>query len=370
MNQHVEHKTILIAGHICLDIIPDLSMGKSLGELEPGKLSIIGAAQTATGGVVSNTGLALHILGQKVKLCAKLGDDEFGALVQKKFEAIEAGLGSGFILDGSTNTSYSLVMSPEGQDRHFLHHPGANDTLLSGDIPDTIFEGVSLMHFGYPPLLAAMVADEGEELSTLLERSKSAGLVNSLDMAGVDPESPVGKINWLSVLERTLPAVDIFMPSLDEVAFMLGESAQIEQPKLDELQRISQKLLDYGAGMVGLKLGEYGIYFRTSSKLERLKYLEGLDQAPAQWCGIELMQPCFQVEVQGTTGAGDCSIAGFLAGLCRGLSPEECLQMAAGVGACNVEAQDAISGLLSWDETQFRINDGWSLNPKRVLDLE
>jgi hypothetical protein len=29
------------------------------------------------------------------------------------------------------------------------------------------------------------------------------------------------------------------------------------------------------------------------------------------------------------------------------------------VGACNVEAADALSGLLSWDEVMNRIADGW-----------
>ena len=41
------------------------------------------------------------------------------------------------------------------------------------------------------------------------------------------------------------------------------------------------------------------------------------------------------------------------------MSPEESLNSAVAVGACNVEAADAISGIQSWDATQARIAKGW-----------
>lgn len=40
--------------------------------------------------------------------------------------------------------------------------------------------------------------------------------------------------------------------------------------------------------------------------------------------------------------------------------------MAVAVGACNVEAADALSGLLSWNDTLNRVNAGW---PRRALNL-
>jgi hypothetical protein len=36
------------------------------------------------------------------------------------------------------------------------------------------------------------------------------------------------------------------------------------------------------------------------------------------------------------------------------------------VGACNVEAADALSGLLSWDKVLIRIADGWKKH--QILD--
>jgi sugar/nucleoside kinase (ribokinase family) len=71
--------------------------------------------------------------------------------------------------------------------------------------------------------------------------------------------------------------------------------------------------------------------------------------------------PCFvPAELVGTTGAGDATIAGFLTALLRDVPPERALTIAAAVGACNVEAADALSGVRSWGETLARIDAGWA----------
>jgi hypothetical protein len=41
--------------------------------------------------------------------------------------------------------------------------------------------------------------------------------------------------------------------------------------------------------------------------------------------------------------------------------------MAAAVGACNVEAADAVSGVRSWEETTARVQAGW---PRRPLEFD
>jgi sugar/nucleoside kinase (ribokinase family) len=85
------------------------------------------------------------------------------------------------------------------------------------------------------------------------------------------------------------------------------------------------------------------------------------------WANVEYWAPCFRVRVIGTTGAGDATIAGFLAALLRGLTPSETITAAVAIGACNVEAADALSGLRSWDETIRRVRAGWERLPL-ILD--
>ncbi len=88
---------------------------------------------------------------------------------------------------------------------------------------------------------------------------------------------------------------------------------------------------------------------------------------PAAWAGVELWAPCFKVAVAGTTGSGDATIAGFLAGLLRDLTIEQALNMSVAVGACNVEAVDALSGIRTWEDTSRRLAGGWERQP---LDLD
>ena len=76
----------IIAGHVCLDLTPKLDIyGKTVAEvLRPGKLVQTGECCISLGGPVSNTGIAMSILGQKVALMCKVGKDMFGRIISEK----------------------------------------------------------------------------------------------------------------------------------------------------------------------------------------------------------------------------------------------------------------------------------------------
>ncbi len=69
----------------------------------------------------------------------------------------------------------------------------------------------------------------------------------------------------------------------------------------------------------------------------------------------------------GTTGSGDCTIAGLLAGLLRGEDPVTVATSATAVGACSVEEADATSGIPGWRDVAARLAAGW---PRLPLVLE
>ncbi|MHC4983946.1 MAG: PfkB family carbohydrate kinase, partial [Planctomycetota bacterium] len=77
----------------------------------------------------------------------------------------------------------------------------------------------------------------------------------------------------------------------------------------------------------------------------------------------ELYSPAFEVQAVGATGAGDCTISGFLAAFAKGLGPEDALTAAVAAGACNVEAADATGGMRPWAEMHQRIEAGWRRRP-------
>jgi sugar/nucleoside kinase (ribokinase family) len=376
---------VIVAGHICLDIIPTLSEIKTGIDtlFVPGKLVDIGPAVIATGGAVSNTGLALHRLGSRVQLMGKVGDDQFGAAIMQVLKQQGEDIIDGMIIAPGEHSSYSIVINPPNIDRIFLHCTGANDTYSSTDLKLEELDHARLFHLGYPPLMRKMYENQGEELELLLGKAKAGGLTVSLDLAKPDPESAAGQADWRKILERTLPYVDVFLPSFEEIFYMLHKNRYEEMCKralsgdvlslVDGaiLSEIAEELLTMGAAIVGLKLGEFGLYVRTTPDKERLASI-GLcvpaNDRIVNWTDRELLSPCYNVEVAGTTGAGDCTIAGFLCGMLQGFSLEDTMHTAVGVGACNVEQADATSGILPLAKLQERIHSGWSKR-KMKLDL-
>jgi len=361
---------IIVAGHVCLDLIPEFPADAKTNLTEPGKLLTIGPVHYSTGGAVANVGIALHKLGIATRLIGKVGNDLFGRAIIEYFKSFNSALPENIIVSDTDSTSYTIVVNPPGRDRTFWHHPGCNDSFGADDIDLTALGNARLFHFGYPPIMKRMYADNGAELVALFRKVKKAGLITSLDMASVDPNSPAGKVNWNKILDDLLPFVDIFLPSLDEILFMtdpqffkrmsgrLPDATAIINETL--LHNISSGLIKRGAAIVGLKLGSNGFYLRTAADGQRLS---ALIPDAADWTRRELLSPCFQVNEKGTTGSGDCTIAGFLAAFIKGLPPEQTVNSAVGAGACNVEALDATSGIPNWNTLQKRINFGWAKHP-------
>ena len=345
----------VVAGHICLDVIPEIPSMDLRAYIRPGALIEIGKVTLSTGGTVSNTGRALHRLGIKTGLMGKVGDDPFGRIVLERLNREDPALADGMIVAPGEVTSYTLVRSPQNYDRTFLHCAGANHTFGANDVDYARLEGVRLFHFGYPPFMGRMYADEGTQLAEMYRRVKALGLITALDMAMPDPNGPSGQVNWRRVLERTLPHVDLFLPSLDETLFMLQRDSSGAG-----ISEVADELLDMDTGLVGLKVGDHGFYLRTGPAGAPLL---GGDE----WRSRELWAPCFQPEpLVGTTGAGDTTVAGFLAAILRGQPVEEAMTSAVAVGACNVEAADALSGVRSWEDTQTRIRSGWARAPLTI----
>ena len=368
----------VIAGHICLDILPDFEgvAGRDLQSLfKPGTLVQIGAAQFSGGGPVSNTGLALHHLGIPVHLTARLGADPFGGILKAIVQGRGPGLAGGLITEPQGVTSYSIIISNRATDRIFLHCTGENDTFGPEDVDFRLVEKADLFHFGYPPALRRMYRDGGRDFVAVMQSAKAAGATTSLDMSLPDPNSESGRTDWRPIYQSVLPYVDIFLPSLDELLYTLRRELYIQMSSRGELlpqttpellEDLSRELMEMGVGIVVIKMGNRGVYARTASENRLSAAGRARPEAGSGWAGREGWIPCFKVGVVGTTGSGDSTIAGFLAGLLRRTSLDEALRMAVAVGACNVEAADSLSGLRTWEETRDRVAAGWEQLPLAI----
>lgn len=252
------NQVAVTAGHICLDIIPTVTDERMF--FQPGKLVEVGPAVLCTGGSVSNTGLALHILGISTRLMGKIGDDIFGRAILEMINGYDPDLKKGMIEIAGEVSSYSIILSSPGADRMFFHCPGCNDTFGADDVDYESLEGAALFHFGYPPLMRRMIERDGIELARLFSRAKGKGLVTSLDMSMPDPASFSGSVNWPSILSKTLSHVDIFLPSVEEILYVLypeifsSMSEPLREIAPELLTKIGNDLLSMGPKIVGLKL--------------------------------------------------------------------------------------------------------------------
>jgi sugar/nucleoside kinase (ribokinase family) len=344
----------VVAGHICLDLMPGL--GSRPLDLRPGALRIVGPVTISAGGAVSNTGLALHRLGVSTRLVALIGPDPLGVILRTTLEAESPELGAGLVVRAGEGTSYSVILSSAATDRMVIHFPGANDGFSSADVGPEQLRGAELLHVGYPPLMRGLCADDGRELERIMRAAKQVGLATSLDMA--EPDERIGDVDWARLLARVLPEVDIFMPSLGELEAMFGTARPWDganAPDEARVRSIAESALELGAGIVGIKLGRFGLYLRTAATARMAAMARRLPGLAAEvWSDRELWSPIFEVTVRGTTGSGDATIAGFLAALLDRRSPIEALDLACAVGSLCVEGDDALSGIDGRSQAEAR----------------
>eukprot|EP00760_Papus_ankaliazontas_P028518 PhM_4_TR3753/c0_g1_i2/m.30416 len=367
----------LVVGHGCVDLTPKLPSYLSGGGggsnnflrdvFRPGSLIPTESASFSLGGAVPNTGLALHKLmtpeneSENVKLVCCVQDDTFGdvmkSLVVKNSGGDQRLVQHLITLPGAAEeqqqTSFSIIFSPPGCDRFILHCTGVNALLTSSMIPEDLISSdrCCWLHLGYPPVLPALLANDGFGLHQLFNLAKTVhGKKISLDMCSPGKDLTATPDLWPRVLRRILPLVDVFTPSVEEIVECPGlfPDSFKEEGKmfaLSSLREVGRVLVDdYKAGTLLLKLGSRGAYVKTAD--------------------AEYYAPCFKpTQFVGTTGAGDCTVAAFILACSKSLPISRALQLSVAVGACNVSEHDAFSGLRTLCEIERDVAEGWERQP-------
>lgn len=281
----------------------------------PGRLFEVDAIGVTTGGIVSNTGVALVRLGLDVTAAGLVGDDLFGREVQSRLAA--EGVDTGCLVPhASLATSTTAVLIDPSGERSFAHHVGACSGI------DLVFVRRHLAAIGshrfavlgYVGLLPGLESDLGAAVGAI----RAAGPMVVLETGGSG--------GTLGTVLPALPHVDLYVPSLDEARHQTG---------LSDPRGIIECYRGHGlVGIVGVKLGSRGTL---------------LCSADGEWLEI----PCIPAPgpVADTTGAGDSLLAGLVAGLARGMPLGEAGLLGAATAACCVTGVGATAGLRSLEET-------------------
>ncbi|MDO5112684.1 MAG: carbohydrate kinase family protein [Clostridia bacterium] len=368
------------AGHVCLDITPRFLTpchGDTGAYFVPGSLIDVGKLSLSTGGSVSNTGLALNKLGIPTALMAGVGEDEVSAILQSLMEKANSGGVYLHVKQGET-TSYSIVLSPPGCDRIFLHDAAANNAFGREDVDFSIVGKAKLFHIGYPSIMRRLYENDGEELCAILQRVKALGVTTSLDTAYPDTGSDAARMDWKKLFARFLPYTDLILPSVEELLFMLAPAAfrRLKQADDDILKNITfsqiedlaDDLLDMGAAVAVIKCGALGFYAKTAdaAAFEQKRFGRATPQNVPAWAAHAAFSPVFCVEnVVSATGAGDSSIAGFIAALLAGRSLYETVNIACAAGAACITDYSATGAIPPMAALTERLEAGWKKSPCR-----
>lgn len=368
-------KKAVVAGHVCIDITPAFynePVDQYSKIFVPGTLLNVGEASINPGGVVSNTGLAMQFFGIDTHLMGRIGTDSFGSLLEDTFRKYNAKVS--WKHDDEVPTGYTIVLSPNGLNRMFLHNEGTCAVTKNTDFDFDEIRKADLFHFGYPTIMKSYWQNNAKELLDLYQQVHSLGTVTSLDLQMIDRESDGAKMDWNEIFKKLLPNVDIFVPSFDEIQLLIDPkrydelhsnakgSEIVNLVSDEEIYELANRLISYGSKIVLIKCGERGMFLVTSNEENMNDVCEKLSLDIGRWSNGKVHQPSFAADrVRASTGAGDTSIAAFLTSILNGYEPQKSLQFASATGACCVTEFDALSGLLSFEEMSKKIESGWKV---------
>ena len=266
------------------------------------------------GGSADNTIRAMARLGSEVGFIGKVGHDNTG----DRFEQALRNLGiEGKIFRGESPSGKCIsLVSPDGE-RTMLTYLGAAAEMHAEDISPAIFEGYDCLYIeGY-------LVQEHSLIETAIRTAKEAGLQVAIDLASFNVVEENREFLH-SIVEKY---IDIVFANEDEARVFTGE----EEP-INALQYISEM-----CDLVVVKIGMKGALIKHKGEVIH----------------IGIMAAAKRVD---TTGAGDFYAAGFMYGLCEGLSLRQCGTIGAITAGKVIEVVGPTLGEEAWNEIEVLVN--------------
>ncbi len=281
----MENRTCLVLGDINLDF----NLHSENYPPEGGRTHA-GQAHFRLGGSGCQTAVALNKLGCPTALAGNLGGDMLGDWCARQIEA--AGVDGRFVrcLPDEQTGFFMVVKTPGGQQTTFGSR-GANALPLPENALLKDLQSFRHLHISGYTLHGEK---QYEVVRRILINARQAGLTTSLDPGICSSQQAREEILTLLI------HIDYFLPSLEELALLVGRLPLDEQLEF---------VLDQGCGAIVLKMGERGSRYIDANL--------AVHQPAVQEAGKQILN---------TNGAGDCFNAGFLKTRLEGASPKAALQ--------------------------------------------
>lgn len=277
----------------------------------------ISPMQLACGGLSCNSGIALAKLGCKTGIFTYVGNDPWGQMIRSMLDEVHVDT-TLLLTHPIEPTSTTVVTIDPSGERTFIHCQGAAKRLnitTCMDHLDTLSQAKFFL-VGYYSLMP----DLQDDLPQLFETLRKHGVKTAMDSAGDG--------GTMQPLDRILPHLDLYIPSLTEATHQTG---------LTDPRQMIDMYRDAGCdGILGVKLGVDGVLL--SERKDQYLHLPACPLPDGK-------------DVIDTTGAGDTFLAGMIAGLTRGYDMKEAGRIGTATAACCVTAMGGTTGIRNWEQT-------------------
>jgi len=278
--------------------------------------NLVDGIALAPAGTAGGAALIAARLGLAVKLGSTVGGDLTGRMVRLALE--DAGVDTSLLATAPGRPTSTTVLAIDSQGRRPLFHAlGAGMFTEATPELHAAAARARFLHYGGvggPGLDGGPGAD-------LLAAARQAGAVVTCDLLARHPKT-------LGELERLLPHVDYFMPSVAEAFALTG---------LDDLAAAADVFLGLGAGACVIKNGSKGSYLALGRERRVL--------------------PAHLITPVDTTSCGDSYCAGFIAALDRGREPVEACRFGTATAALVAQGLGTLGILESFEATEAAMRE-------------
>jgi sugar/nucleoside kinase (ribokinase family) len=266
------------------------------------------------GGSAGNTIRAMASLGVPVGFIGKVGGDTTGDFYEKALENLGV---RPTILRGREHSGRCIsLVSPDGE-RTMVTFLGAAVEMSAGEMRSDYFAGYDYI------FIEGYLVQDHELIRTIAMQAKQRGLEVAIDLSSFN----VVRENLDFLHSLVDEYVDVVFANQDEAAAYAGEEDPLKAAEIIASQR----------RMAVVKIGTRGTYIKLACE-------------PVIHVGI--MAAASRVD---TTGAGDFYAAGFLYGLCNGLSLRQCGTIGAIAAGKVIEVVGTTFGQEAWNEIAILI---------------
>ncbi len=286
------------------------------------------------GGVTLNHLSWASLLGLRVGIFGKQGDDEFGRFLRAGMDRHR--IDKHLTLDGSSSSSAHIFVDPDGK-RAIYMSPAATS--------ETTGEYIRNRHADYirrSRILSTEISQLPlDAVVAALEIARESGVTTMLDV-DIPRSDAIKSLGCAADFERALKLADYLKPSKAAASELINE---------DDALLAAQILRErYGARAVIITDGEAGCAIASDELIHR--------------------ETAYSIKTIDSTGAGDAFFGGMIAGLNYRLSWKDTLKLANACGAACCEILGATPDLSKSRSRVFELYDGAPFEPGGVETTE